>query len=66
MAQRKDAQGRGEDVPYDVTFAFVFHAFHPDNAIVQRCPERVERPDGESRSGPNRLDSIRCGMKGTN
>jgi len=27
-----------EDVPYDVTFAFVAHAFHPETAIVQQCP----------------------------
>lgn len=30
----------GADVPYDVTFAFVAHAFHPETAIVQNCPER--------------------------
>jgi hypothetical protein len=30
----------GADVPYDVTFAFVAHAFHPETDIVQNCPER--------------------------
>jgi len=33
-AQRKDGDGRLQDVPYDVTFAFVFHAFHPDEKIT--------------------------------
>ena len=30
------AQRDGEDVPYDVTFAFVAHAFHPDVEIRER------------------------------
>ncbi|MGI9407279.1 MAG: DUF3179 domain-containing protein [Hyphomicrobiaceae bacterium] len=29
------AQRNGKDVRYDVTFAFVFHAFHPDGRIVK-------------------------------
>ncbi|MGH6815865.1 MAG: DUF3179 domain-containing protein [Hyphomicrobiaceae bacterium] len=33
VAQRMGTQGMLEDVPYDVTFAFVFHAFHPDRPI---------------------------------
>ena len=32
LAQRKSASGM-EDVVYDVTFAFVFHAFHPKQPI---------------------------------
>jgi hypothetical protein len=32
VAQRKAAGGL-EDVAYDVTFAFVFHAFHPDGTL---------------------------------
>ena len=32
VAQRKSAGGL-EDVAYDVTFAFVFHAFHPDGTL---------------------------------
>ena len=28
------AQRKGKDVRYDVTFAFVFHAFHPGGRIV--------------------------------
>ncbi|PHS26474.1 MAG: hypothetical protein COA84_06085 [Robiginitomaculum sp.] len=27
--QKRDADGQWEDIPYDVTFAFVFHAFKP-------------------------------------
>ncbi|MDA7948440.1 MAG: DUF3179 domain-containing protein [Hyphomicrobiaceae bacterium] len=33
-AQRKTASG-SEDVVYDVTFAFVFHAFHPKRPIIK-------------------------------
>ena len=33
-AQRKTADGRLVDVAYDVTFAFVFHAFHPEGRII--------------------------------
>ncbi|RIA55588.1 DUF3179 domain-containing protein [Dichotomicrobium thermohalophilum] len=36
--ERETADG-AEDVPYDVTFAFVAHAFHPETAIVQQCPD---------------------------
>jgi len=36
VAQRKGADGVLKDVRYDVTFAFVYHAFHPKSAIVQR------------------------------
>ena len=35
LAQRKSAGGL-EDVVYDVTFAFVFHAFHPKRPIRKR------------------------------
>lgn len=33
-AQRRNADGQRVDVAYDVTFAFVFHAFHPETKIV--------------------------------
>jgi len=33
-ATRKTADGKSLDVPYDVTFAFVFHAFHPKQPIA--------------------------------
>ncbi len=29
----------GADVPYDVTFAFVAHAFHPKKRIIQQCTD---------------------------
>ncbi len=35
VAQRKRADGVMVDVPYDVTFAFVFHAFHPEGTIMK-------------------------------
>lgn len=37
IAQKGLADGRLVDVAYDVTFAFVFHAFHPDATIIQSC-----------------------------
>ena len=33
LAQRADGSGKLKDVAYDVTFAFVFHAFHPKQQI---------------------------------
>ena len=35
IASVKTADGRQKDVPYDVTFAFVVHAFHPEIAILK-------------------------------
>ncbi len=32
-AQRMDKSGKAKDVPYEVTFAFAFHAFHPKLTI---------------------------------
>ena len=32
--QRREDHGRSVDVPYKVTFAFVFHAFQPDDMII--------------------------------
>lgn len=37
IAQKGLADGRLVDVAYDVTFAFVFHAFHPDSEIIESC-----------------------------
>lgn len=34
-ALKRDGAGKREDVPYDVTFAFVVYAFHPDVHILQ-------------------------------
>ena len=36
IAQRRTGDGVA-NVPYEVTFAFVAHAFHPDTQIVQQC-----------------------------
>ncbi len=35
-AQRVGSDGQLQDVPYDVTFAFVFHAFHPNGRIISK------------------------------
>ncbi len=44
-AQRKSGDGRLEDVAYDVTFAFVFHAFHPHGRIITRQPTPAASSD---------------------
>jgi hypothetical protein len=49
VAQRGQLSGRAEDVPYDVTFAFVFHAFHPKIAIVQQCGSSERATPGDGR-----------------
>lgn len=36
VVQRRGDDGALRDVPYDVIFAFVYHAFHPDGRIVTR------------------------------
>lgn len=35
VVQRRDASGTWQDVVYDLTFAFVFHAFRPEGRIHQ-------------------------------
>ncbi len=42
IAQR-NVDGHLEDVPYDVTFAFVVHAFHPDLEIIRACPAAAKQ-----------------------
>jgi hypothetical protein len=34
VTQKNDTSGETEDVAYDVTFAFVYHAFMPDHPII--------------------------------
>jgi len=34
VTQKNDTSGEPEDVVYDVTFAFVHHAFMPDQPII--------------------------------
>ncbi len=36
VTAQRTTGGRTEDIVYDVTFAFVFHAFHPEAAIRQK------------------------------
>ena len=35
VVQRIEDHGKRVDVPYDVTFAFVFKAFRPEGTLVQ-------------------------------
>src|SRR5215813_4910219 len=42
IAQRRRPNGEVEDVPYDVTFAFVVRAFHPTIQIAQTCIAATE------------------------
>ena len=42
VAQRGQSRDRVEDMAYDVTFAFVFHAFHPKVEIIQACDATSE------------------------
>ena len=65
VAQRVTEDGRRTDVPYDVTFAFVFHAFHTGHEIVQRCPPMTYERADLGRNGGDR-DSIACGSAGSN
>ncbi|MBU2581669.1 MAG: DUF3179 domain-containing protein [Alphaproteobacteria bacterium] len=39
IAQKDNGNGQFEDVAYDVTFAFAFHAFHPESRLFTRCPD---------------------------
>jgi hypothetical protein len=34
VTARRNIDGALQDVVYDVTFAFVYHAFHPDRRII--------------------------------
>ena len=38
VVRKRNDKGEHADAPYDVTFAFAFHAFHPNDAILQKCP----------------------------
>lgn len=51
--------GRLEDVSYDITFAFAFHAFHSETTIVQACPSGHRR-SGETAAAASRGWSISC------
>jgi hypothetical protein len=42
IAQRRRPDGEVVDVPYDVTFAFVVHAFHSTIKIAQTCDRATE------------------------
>ena len=44
IARRRSPDGVAEDIPYDITFAFVVHAFHPALQIAQSCERPVGSP----------------------
>ena len=44
IAQRRRPDGGVEDVTYDVTFAFVVHAFYPSLKIFQSCAPHAASP----------------------
>ncbi|MCB1519004.1 MAG: DUF3179 domain-containing protein [Hyphomicrobiaceae bacterium] len=52
VVQRRSADGSLIDLPYDVTFAFVFHAFHPEGEIIQSCASN----DGDTTCSQALLD----------
>jgi len=56
VAQRKGSDGKPQDVPIDITFAFVFHAFHPNRNIIKHCNDAGGNARG---SGPQ--VKIQCG-----
>ena len=50
---QKSIDGVLADVAYDVTFAFVFHAFNPDRKIVEHCGESAGRKPAAARALEN-------------
>ncbi|MEW5962736.1 MAG: DUF3179 domain-containing protein [Pseudomonadota bacterium] len=65
IAQRVSPDGSRVDVPYDVTFAFVFHAFHPGHDIARVCPERGPRGAASASTGAA-TGGVACGPVGSN
>jgi len=53
VVQRRHPDGHMVDTPYDVTFAFVFNAFHPDRSIIKSC-------------SPEKTNALTCGALGKN
>lgn len=62
---QKVVVGRLEDMPYDVTFAFVFHAFHPDVEIIQMCRTANDDRHVPEHGAGQRPQSLRCGPMGS-
>lgn len=58
---QKAVTGQLEDTPYDVTFAFVFHAFHPDVEIIQTCRTANEGRHAAEPGAILHLQRLRCG-----
>lgn len=51
--------GRLADIPYDVTFAFVFYAFQPEGEIIQTCDQDPSRKPPPEET-PSRGQRIHC------
>lgn len=62
-AQRISADGHDVDIPYDVTFAFVIHAFHPDHNVIQSCTGEATMA---TRGSPRAFGVARCGRTALN
>jgi hypothetical protein len=60
---QKAQSGRFEDIPYDVTFAFVFDAFHPGSEIIQTCKDDPGASSGAPPLGGKPAMQMRCAQE---
>jgi len=58
VAQIPGPDGKAKDVPFDITFAFVFHAFNPNVHIIKHCNDT-----GGNTRGTRPQIKIKCGQK---
>ena len=52
-----------EDVAYDVTFAFVFHAFNPERKIVEQCDALVSGNSSAAPASRNATPQASCKLE---
>lgn len=62
VVAQETREGRLEDIAYDITFAFAFHAFHPETTIVQACPSG-DRRSGETAAASSGGWAVSCGSE---
>lgn len=62
VVAQETRDGRLEDVAYDITFAFTFHAFHPETTIIQACPSGNRR-SAEIAAAAIRGLAVSCGSE---
>jgi len=60
VVAQKSIGGHLADIPYDVTFAFVFHAFHPEGEIIQKCPTKQSKQGSTQVTAANIAQMLRC------